>query len=286
MRHVLYVFGNSVEDRFRPLGYALFYLMGGVVAGIGHCLMDISPAIGASGAVAAVTGAYLALFPKTQITAVAFVIFFLYPFVIPSMYLIGLFMVFDLVMHAQGVGQTAYAAHLSGYGFGFTVGMTLLATRILPRESYDLPSLIKHWNRRREFRALTAGGSAPWHVQAARGKGQSLDPEAQRLLEMRAAIRRDYEQGAIGSALDQCRQLLASDPKQVLDRDLQSVLANHAMQSERHDLAVRLYEGFSGNLPQRCRSGRIRIDAGLALPAAIWRSLSKPVRMCLRHWNA
>src|SRR5688572_13975984 len=62
----LYVFGNSVEDRLGKVGYLAFFLAGGVLAGVGHAAMETSPVLGASGAVAAVTGAYLALFPQTN----------------------------------------------------------------------------------------------------------------------------------------------------------------------------------------------------------------------------
>jgi len=52
----LWVFGNAVEDRFGHVGYAAFYLIGGIAAGVGHVLDTNAPVIGASGSVAAVTG--------------------------------------------------------------------------------------------------------------------------------------------------------------------------------------------------------------------------------------
>ena len=52
----LYIFGNNINDRMGHLGYLAFYLAGGIVAGMGHAAFDQSPVIGASGAVAAVTG--------------------------------------------------------------------------------------------------------------------------------------------------------------------------------------------------------------------------------------
>ena len=62
----LYIFGNNVNDKMGHVGYLGFYLAGGVAAGIGHMLTSFSPVIGASGAVAAVTGAYLALLPLSR----------------------------------------------------------------------------------------------------------------------------------------------------------------------------------------------------------------------------
>src|SRR5690606_30503901 len=66
----LYVFGNSVEDRLGRAAYLLFYLAGGVMAGVGHAWLEAAPVLGASGAVAGVTGAFLALFPLSNITVV------------------------------------------------------------------------------------------------------------------------------------------------------------------------------------------------------------------------
>ncbi|MBC7835900.1 MAG: rhomboid family intramembrane serine protease [Phycisphaerales bacterium] len=64
---VLWVFGGNVEDRLGRVGYTALYLSGAVVAGGAHVLFDTHPVIGASGAVAAVTGAYLVLFPRTVV---------------------------------------------------------------------------------------------------------------------------------------------------------------------------------------------------------------------------
>ncbi len=72
----LYIFGNNINDRMGHLGYLAFYLAGGVMAGVGHVLFSHQPVIGASGAVAAVTGAFLILLPRANITV--FYFFFLF----------------------------------------------------------------------------------------------------------------------------------------------------------------------------------------------------------------
>ncbi len=67
----LYLFGNNVNDKLGHIGYLCFYLAGAVFSGVGHTLFNSSstiPTLGASGAIAAVTGAYLVLFPQTLIT--------------------------------------------------------------------------------------------------------------------------------------------------------------------------------------------------------------------------
>src|SRR4030042_4678527 len=54
----LYIFGNNVNDKLGNFGYVCFYLAGGVFSAVGHTLLNSNPVLGASGAVAAVTGAY------------------------------------------------------------------------------------------------------------------------------------------------------------------------------------------------------------------------------------
>src|SRR5215475_3190397 len=74
----LWVFGNNVEDVFGKVGFALFYLVGGIVATLTHVLVDVSstvPMIGASGAIAAVMGAYAVLFPGAKVRTLIFVLF-------------------------------------------------------------------------------------------------------------------------------------------------------------------------------------------------------------------
>ncbi len=136
----LYVFGNSVEDRLGKVGYLAFYLGGGVVAGLGHALLESNPVLGASGSVAAVTGAYLALFPLSNVTMLYWLIL-IGIFEISSIYLILFQIGYNVFMHLSGAPGVAYLAHLSGYAYGFVVGMGLLKSRLLPREPYDLLAL-------------------------------------------------------------------------------------------------------------------------------------------------
>ena len=84
----LYLFGNNVNDKFGHTGYISFYLAGAVFSGIGHTLMAGGNVLGASGAVAAVTGAYLVLFPQTLITVFYWLIF-IGTVEIPALYFIG-----------------------------------------------------------------------------------------------------------------------------------------------------------------------------------------------------
>src|SRR5262245_12446850 len=60
----LYIFGNNVNDKLGQVGYLGFYLGGSVFAGTAHVFAETAPVVGASGAVSAVTGAFLVLFPR------------------------------------------------------------------------------------------------------------------------------------------------------------------------------------------------------------------------------
>jgi len=90
----LYLFGNNVNDKLGHIGYLCLYLAGSVFSGIGHTLMSSNPVLGASGAVAAVTGAYLVLFPQTLITVFYWLFYFISTVDIPALYFIGFKLIF------------------------------------------------------------------------------------------------------------------------------------------------------------------------------------------------
>ena len=193
----LYVFGNAVEDRLGKVGYLLFYLAGGVVAGVGHTLASGAPVLGASGSVAAVTGAYLALSPLSNVTIFYWVIVMIGSFEVSSMILILFRIVQDLIFQVSGIDNTAYVAHLAGYAYGFVVGMALLLGRLLTREPYDMLSLINQKRRRSQFKRLSRGGYSPWdHAGSgsadtpSRRKRTPDEPSAddRKLMDERAAI--------------------------------------------------------------------------------------------------
>ena len=118
----LWIFGNNVEDRLGRWRFLVFYLLGGFVAAGVQFLSDPSsavPTIGASGAIAAVLGGYLVLYPK------AFVITYIPPFFLlplPAvLFLAGWFLLQILDVSAATVGTSggvAYFAHIGGFAFG------------------------------------------------------------------------------------------------------------------------------------------------------------------------
>ena len=150
----LWVFGNAVNASRGRIGYLAFYLAGGIIAGIGYVLLSgQAPVLGASGAISAVTGAFLVLFPRGRVTVLVLLIYYLLPLEISS--LVFLLMQFAWNAYsslAQSGGTVAYIAHISGYVFGITLAAGLLAAKLLPRDIYDLLSLIRTWRRRLGYR--------------------------------------------------------------------------------------------------------------------------------------
>jgi membrane associated rhomboid family serine protease len=126
----LWIFGDNVERRFGSLFYAVFYLAAGVVASYAQIWANpdsFIPNLGASGAIAGVLGAYLAMFPSNRVTIL---IFRFIPFAVPALVAIGLW---GLLQFVNGLGQiamtqetgggVAYLAHVGGFVAGLIVGV-------------------------------------------------------------------------------------------------------------------------------------------------------------------
>lgn len=117
----LWIFGNNVEEAFGHFGYAVFYLLGGVVATLTFVLLNIDstiPLIGASGAIATALGAYAVLFPAHRI--LTFVGWFLLP--LPAILFLGFWF---FAQFGLGGSSTAWEAHVGGFVFGVVVALVL-----------------------------------------------------------------------------------------------------------------------------------------------------------------
>jgi len=260
----LYVFGNSVEDRLGKFSYLMFYLAGGVIAGLGHALVESAPVLGASGAVAGVSGAYLALFPLSNVTIV-YLFIFIGTFEISSMMLILFQIGQDAFMFIGRFGGVAYLAHLSGYAYGFTIGIGLLWMRLLNREPYDLLTLISHRRRRSQFKTMARQGYRPWDHQHAESGNVPADdsPEKIRIMEMRSRISSLIAAHDVAGAAGLYVQLLGLDPNQIMAQQLQLDLANQLMVQERYDDASRAYELFLQTFTKYQHREQIELIMGL-----------------------
>jgi membrane associated rhomboid family serine protease len=137
----LWIFGNNIEDRFGRLRFLVFYLVGGVVAGLAQVAIDPDstiPTIGASGAIAATLGAYLVLFPRARVTTAIFLVFFFQLIDIPAVIVLASWFILQLldgigslgVTESTSAGGVAFFAHIGGFVFGAAVG---LVARLLGR---------------------------------------------------------------------------------------------------------------------------------------------------------
>jgi len=134
----LWIFGNNVEDAMGPVKFIAFYILGGLAAIAGQTLIEPSaaiPTIGASGAVAAVLGGYILLYPRARIVTVIFIIFFFGVVELPAMLILGFWFVqqlafgfYEVSNPMGGGGGVAYFAHIGGFLFGLAV-VKLLASR-------------------------------------------------------------------------------------------------------------------------------------------------------------
>jgi membrane associated rhomboid family serine protease len=121
----LWAFGPEIEDAMNPVRFLVFYLIGGAVAMMAQVVADPAstlPNLGASGAIAAVMGAFLVTYPRDQIRTIVFLGVFTRITFIPAVVLIGVWFLMQLVSigaitQIEG-GGVAYLAHIGGAVFG------------------------------------------------------------------------------------------------------------------------------------------------------------------------
>ncbi len=127
----LWIFGDNIEDRLGHLPYLIFYLAGGVIASLTHILTNAGsqiPTVGASGAIAAVLGAYLVLYPHSRVVTFIPLGFFMRLATIPAVFVLGLWFVLQLFngvlsFGAADVGGTAFWAHIGGFAAGVVIAL-------------------------------------------------------------------------------------------------------------------------------------------------------------------
>jgi membrane associated rhomboid family serine protease len=141
----LAIFGKNVEDAFGHVRYLAFYIAGGFVANATQTAVTLLagsagaarvPVLGASGAIAAVLGAYFVLYPNSRVLSLVLV----FPVKIPAWVFLGLWFVYQLIeanyglvsAHANG-GGVAFFAHVGGFIFGTIVARRLLEERKILR---------------------------------------------------------------------------------------------------------------------------------------------------------
>ncbi len=246
----LYIFGNNINDRLGNVGYLAFYLAAAFFAGLGHVYMEQSPAVGASGAIAAVTGMYLILLARTKVT-IFYWFFFIGTFRITALVWIVLQFGWDLYNSLSGEPmQIAYSAHIAGYLFGFGIGLLLLLFRLVRRSNYDLLSFFS----RTVYRVRTA--------TAHPGKKDFTTAQRQ-VFTLRQEILDSLATHDMPRAAQLYLQLHRSDPEQVLPAQPQLDLANQLMAQADYSNAARAYELFLKTYPTYGQLAQVQLMLGL-----------------------
>ena len=123
----LWIFGDNVEDRMGHIKYFIFYILCGIFASLTHFILNANstlPAIGASGAISGVMGAYMIMFPTSRIITLIPLFFIPYFIEIPAIIYIGFWFLSQLISGTfsifidQNAGGIAWWAHIGGFIFG------------------------------------------------------------------------------------------------------------------------------------------------------------------------
>lgn len=288
----LWVFGCAVEDRLGRAGFLGFYLFGGAVAAIAHSgLAPESQVIGASGSIAGVTGAFLALFPRSRIKVLV-IFFFIGVFSVPSLWFIGFYFAIDVLRQSSsllggGEGNVAYMAHIAGYIYGFGTSFLLLATSVLKREEFDVFFVFTQARRRAAFRAASRQGPAgmgesaqadtPKRLARQQPRAKSKDPKQTQLAELRDRINLLISDGDLPAAARTYQQLLCESPDKAviaLSERSQLDVASQLYSQEEYADAATAYELLLASYPSSAKTAEVRLILGLIYA----RQLDRPTR--------
>ncbi|TVQ56949.1 MAG: rhomboid family intramembrane serine protease [Phycisphaerales bacterium] len=275
----LWIFGRAVEDRMGRLSFLGFYLVGGIVAGVGHAMVSGAPVIGASGSVAAVSGAFLALFPRSRIR-ILLIFFIIGIFEIPALWFIGFFFLMDIL---RGLGdifggsghQIAYMAHLAGYVYGFAMAFVLLAIGLLRHDDFDMFYLFRQSRRRAAFRAASRGKASGLYESASADTAKRLEkqkqaaerrkptPQDEAIARQRSVIAKAIAARDLPRAAREFIELQKLDPEAAIAEDAQLDVANQLYAEGRYEHAAKAYEGILNTYPGTSRGPEVRLMLGL-----------------------
>ncbi len=133
----LWIFGNNIEDRFGRLGFAVFYIVAGLVATAAQLAAGGAvtiPQLGASGAIAGVLGAYAILYPGASVVTIIPIFFFIEVARVPAFLVIGFWFLLQLgngiaslAPEVASSGGVAWFAHIGGFATGLVVALAYVA---------------------------------------------------------------------------------------------------------------------------------------------------------------
>jgi membrane associated rhomboid family serine protease len=140
----LWAFGRAIEEAMGGFRFLLFYLAGGIVAMFAQVLGDPTshlPCLGASGAIAAVMGAFIITFPRDRIRTILFFFIFFRVTFIPAVLLIGFWFLMQVLnigsVAEVRTGGVAYLAHIGGFLFGVISAKLFVSPRRMTNSRFN-----------------------------------------------------------------------------------------------------------------------------------------------------
>ena len=265
----LYIFGNNINDALGHAAYVGFYLGGAVAAGLVHAALSDSPALGASGAVFAVNGAYLAMYPRSRVVLLVFYLI-ITTISLPAIWLMGIYFALDLFMGLNTSvfgqsGNVANWAHVGGMVFGVVVAVGMMRIGLVPRDRFDMLAMLERRKARRanaaELRKLGQTHQSAMDIVPA----SKADPLVAQTQDLRAQIAEASDHGEATRAADLYLELVRIDPRQTLARDAQLEMANQLYRESRHADAAAAYERYLERFAPRpdAESAGARLILGL-----------------------
>jgi membrane associated rhomboid family serine protease len=251
----LWAVAHKMEETLTRPGFAGFYLAGGVAAAAAHVLLyptSTDPVIGASGAIAAVMGGYIVLFPRNRIKVAYLVWLLVYVrwgvWRMRSMWALGAWFAFNLVLSLAGPrsesgANVAYWAHTGGFAFGALVGLVLRATRLFRTPPALVAAALQ------ERRGLAAGARLE-HLELVR------------------QIEEAVADGRLDRALGWYRRLLAGRSPAELAPPAEWALAERLEEDHAAPEAAAAYERLVMFSPADERAPEAALRAGLILARA------------------
>lgn len=127
----LWIFADNIEAIIGSTRFIIFYLLGGLIASLAHIAFDpgsLVPTVGASGAISAVMGTYIVMFPRSRIKLIF--IIFLTRFNVPAVFFLGFWFIQQLMSGIGTVGQeqmggVAWWAHIGGFVYGLLAAIII-----------------------------------------------------------------------------------------------------------------------------------------------------------------
>ncbi len=276
----LWVFGNGVNSKMGNVAYLFFYLACGVFAGVGFASTSEDPCLGASGAIAGVTTAFLVLFPRSAVTVFYWFWLYIGTLQVQALILIVVKIILWDNIIAPSLArdgafvQVAYSAHIAGYLFGFLWCSLMLFLRALPRDQYDIIALVKRYQQRQQYRAAMADPNA--RAKAMYGKvarpiasrsGEAvetpLSPEEAEIVRMRGEIADFLDRHDYAAAAKAYQALTVRDPSQCLSRAQMLEIANQLMTMGRYPQAASAYEKYLAAYPGDSETEEVKLVLGI-----------------------